>query len=86
MIGTDYTYADPSDLPAGQSAPFEITVNDGDLSNDIELVKLTAERSDYFTIDPELAVASTPTTAPQTTEPAPPQQQQSSPPAPQLVL
>jgi hypothetical protein len=42
-IGTDFTYADPSDLPTGQSAPFEITVNDGDLSDDIELVKLTAE-------------------------------------------
>jgi hypothetical protein len=71
VIGTDFTYTDPSDLPTGQSAPFDITVNDGDLSDDIELVKLAAESSDYFAIDPELAVASTPTTAPQTTEPAP---------------
>jgi hypothetical protein len=68
VIGTDFTYADPSDLPTGQSAPFEITVNDGDLSDDTELVKLAAESSDYFAIDPKLAVASTPTTTPQTTE------------------
>ena len=40
MIDTDFTYADPSDLPAGQSATFEITVNDGDLYDDIESVKL----------------------------------------------
>jgi len=62
-------------LPAGQSAPFEITVSDEDQSDDIESVKLAAESSDYFAIDPELAVASKPLTAPQTTEPATPQQQ-----------
>ena len=59
-------------LPAGQSAPFEITVSDEDQSDDIESVKLAAESSDYFAIDPELAVASKPLTAPQTTEPTPP--------------
>jgi len=64
VIGTDFTYADSSDLPASQSAPFEIRVNDGDLSDDIESVKLAAESSDYFAIDSELAVASTPITAP----------------------
>jgi len=63
-------------------------VSDEDQSDDIESVKLAAESSDYFAIDPELAVASKPLTAPQTTEPAPPQQQQQppSPPAPQQVL
>ncbi len=96
VIDTDYTYTDPSDLVAGQSAPFELTVSDEDISDDIESVKLAAQSNDYFGIDPELAVASTSTTAPSTTAPsttapsttapAPPQQQQPLPPAPQLVL
>lgn len=85
VIDTDYTYTDPPDLAAGQSAPFEIRVSDEDISDDIESVKLTAQSNDYFAIDPELAVASTPTTAP------PSQQQQQQPPpspqeTPQLVL
>jgi hypothetical protein len=91
VIGTDFTYTDPSDLAAGQSAPFEITVTDEDIADDIESVKLAAQSNDYFAIDPELlGLASTPpTSAPQTTVPPPPQQQQPpppSPPAPQLVL
>jgi hypothetical protein len=28
VIDTDFTYTDPTDVPAGQSAPFELTVND----------------------------------------------------------
>jgi hypothetical protein len=75
VIDIDFTYTDPSDLTAGQSAPFEITVSDEDISDDIELVKLAAQSNDYFAIDPELVEASTPATAPQTTEPPPPQQQ-----------
>jgi hypothetical protein len=91
VIDTDFTYTDPSDLAAGQSAPFEITVTDEDISDDIESVKLTAQSNDYFAIDPELAGASTPpTTAPQTIEPPPPPQptpqQPPSASKPQLVL
>ena len=93
VINTDFTYTDPSDLAAGQSAPFEVTVTDEDVSDDIESVKLTAQSTDYFAIDPELlGLTSTPTTpiqpAPQMTPPSPPQQQQQPPPAsaPQLVL
>ena len=88
VIETDYTYTDPSDLAAGQSAPFELTVSDEAISDDIESVKLAAQSNDYFAIDPELlGLASTPTTPQTTTPPPPPQQQQpSSPPAPQLVL
>ena len=84
LIDTDFTYTDPSDLAAGQSAPFEITVSDEDISDDIGSVKLAAQSNDYFAIDLELlGLAST-----QTTEPPPPQQQQQPPlpPAPQLVL
>jgi hypothetical protein len=79
VIGTDFTYTDPSDVAAGQSAPFEITVTDEDISDDIESVKLAAQSSDYFAIDPELAVASTPTTAP----PSQQQHQQQPPPSQQ---
>jgi DNA segregation ATPase FtsK/SpoIIIE-like protein len=82
VIETDYTYTDPSDVGAGQSAPFEITVLDEDISEEIASVKLTAQSNDYFAIDPELAVASTPTTAPppQQQQQPPPQQQQQPPP------
>lgn len=92
VIGTDFTYTDPSDLAAGRSAPFEITESDEDISDDIESVELAAQSNDYFAIDSELlgGESTTPptTTAPQTTEPPPLQQQQQppSPPAPQLVL
>jgi hypothetical protein len=87
VIDTDFTYTDPSDLAAGQSAPFEITVSDEDISDDIESVKLTAQSSDYFAIDPELAVASTPTTTPPTTTPpSPPPQQPPSASTSELVL
>ena len=91
VINTDFTYTDPSDLTAGQSAPFEVTVTDEDISDDIESAKLTAQSTDYFAIDPELlGLASTPTTpiqpAPQTTPPSPPQQQPPPASAPQLVL
>jgi hypothetical protein len=92
VINTDYTYTDPSDLAAGQSAPFELRVSDEDISEEIESVKLATQSQDYFGVDPELSVASTPTTPqttpPQTTAPQPPQQQQQppSPPAPQLVF
>lgn len=82
VINTDFTYTDPTDLAAGQSAPFELRVSDEDIAEEIESVKLATQSQDYFGVDPELSVASTPTTpqtTPQTT--APP-----SPPAPQLVL
>ena len=91
VIEADYTYTDPSDVGAGQSAPFEITVLDEDISEEIESVKLTAQSNDYFAIDPELlGSASTPTTAPpqpqQQQQPNPLQQQPPSLQAPQLVL
>jgi hypothetical protein len=57
VINTDFTYTDPSDIPAGQSAPFELTVLDEDISEDIESVKLSAQSQDYFAIDTELATA-----------------------------
>jgi hypothetical protein len=83
VIDTDYTYTDPSDLAAGQSAPFEIRTSDEEIAEDIESVKLATQSTDYFGVDPELAVASTPTTAP----PTPQQQQQPpSPSTPELVL
>jgi hypothetical protein len=95
VIDTDFTYTDPSDLAAGQSAPFEITVTDEDISDDIESVKLTAQSNDYFAIDTELAGTSAPpttgsqTTAPQTVEPPQPQPTPQQPPSSsssQLVL
>lgn len=93
VIGVDFTYTDPSDLPAGQSGPFEIRVTDEDTSDDIESVKLAAQSTDYFAIDPELlGLGATPTTplqpTPQTPPPPPPPQQQQPPPpsAPQLVF
>jgi hypothetical protein len=69
VIDTDYTYTDPSDLAAGQSAPFEIRTSDEEIAEDIESVKLATQSTDYFGLDPELAVTSTSTTAP-----PPPQQ------------
>jgi len=90
VIGTDFTYTDPSDLAAGQSAPFEITVTDEGISDDIESVKLAAQSTDYFAIDPELlglgATPTTPLQPPQTTPPPQQQPQPSSPPTPQLVF
>ena len=91
VINTDFTYTDPTDLAAGQSAPFELSVTDEDIAEEIESVKLATQSQDYFGVDPELSVASTPTTpptTPQTTAPPSPQQEQQppSPPAPQLVL
>ena len=98
VIDTDYTYTDPSDLAAGQSAPFEIRLSDEEISEDVESVKLAVQSDDYFGIDPELlGLASVPATSPQPTTPSPaqpqpqPQQQQQqqqppSPPAPQLVF
>ena len=77
VIDTDYTYTDPSDLAAGQSAPFEIRTSDEEIAEDIESVKLATQSTDYFGLDPELAVTSTPTTVP-----PPPQQQQPSSPSP----
>jgi hypothetical protein len=71
VINTDYTYTDPSDLAAGQSAPFELTVSDEDIAEDIESVKLSAQSQDYFGVNPELT-ASTPTTPTL----SPPEQQQ----------
>jgi hypothetical protein len=88
VIDTDYTYTDPSDLAAGQSAPFEIRTTNEEIAEDIESVKLATQSNDYFGVDPELAVASTPP-MPQTTAPSSPQQQQQSTPSPQtpeLVL
>jgi hypothetical protein len=75
VINTDYTYTDPSDLAAGQSAPFELTVSDEDIAEDIESVKLSAQSQDYFGVDPELT-ASTPTTPTTPTLSSPEQQQQ----------
>jgi hypothetical protein len=54
VIETDYTYTDPSDLAAGQLAPFEITLADEDIAENVESVKLTTESNDYFMIDPEV--------------------------------
>jgi len=56
-------------------------VSDEDISDDIESVKLTAQNSDYFAIDPELAVVSTPT-MPTMPIPSPPQQQEQQPRSP----
>src|SRR5919106_4933502 len=86
VINTDFTYTDPSDIPTGQSAPFELTVTDEDMSDDIQSVKLSAQSQDYFAIDPELATTGTPPapttpTMPTPSPPAPPQQQ-----TPELVL
>lgn len=85
VIDTDYTYTDPSDLAAGQSAPFEIRTTNEEIAENIESVKLATQSNDYFGVDPELAVASTPP-MPQTTPPSPPQQQPPPASAPQLVL
>lgn len=90
VIDTDYTYTDPVELAAGQSAPFEIRTTNEEIAEDIESVKLATQSNDYFGVDPELAVASTSPPMPQTTAPSPPQEQQQQPtPAPQtpeLVL
>lgn len=71
VINTDYTYTDPTDLAAGQSAPFELSVTDEDIAEEIESVKLATQSQDYFGVDPELT-ASTPTTPTL----SPPEQQQ----------
>jgi hypothetical protein len=54
VIGASSTFTNPSDVPAGQSAIFKISVITGNRSDDIQLVKLTTESSDYLMIDPEL--------------------------------
>jgi hypothetical protein len=88
VIDTDFTYTDPTDVPAGQSAPFELTVNDEDISDDIESVKLSAQSQDYFAIDPELATTGTPPpasrtpTMPTPLPPSPQQQPEQQPPLP----
>ena len=67
VIDTDFTYTDPSDVSAGQSVTFELTVGDEDISGDIGSVKLSAQSQDYFAIDPELATTGTqPTSSPPT--------------------
>lgn len=95
VIDTDFTYADPTDVPAGQSAPFELIVTDEDISDDIESVKLSAQSQDYFAIDPELATTGTPPASRTPTVPTPsppPEQQEQQPPlsppqqTPELVL
>jgi hypothetical protein len=98
VIDTDFTYTDPTDVPAGQSAPFELTVNDEDISENIESVKLSAQSQDYFAIDPELATSGTPPASRTPTMPTPsppplpPQQPEQQPPpsppqqTPELVL
>jgi hypothetical protein len=84
VIDTDFTYTDPTDVPAGQSAPFELTVTDEDISDDIESVKLSAQSQDYFAIDPELATTGTPPASrtPTVPTPSPPQEQQEQQPPP----
>jgi plastocyanin len=54
VIGTDYTYAEPSELPTDQSAIFEISGSAGNRSADVESVKLTTQSNDYLMIDLEL--------------------------------
>jgi plastocyanin len=55
VVRTDITYTDPSDIPAGQSAPFKISGSiQGTSSDDIESIKLIAQSRDHFMIDPEL--------------------------------
>jgi hypothetical protein len=65
-------------------------VTDEDISDDIESVKLAAQSTDYFAIDPELlGLGATPTTPLQPSQTTPPPQQQQqphAPSAPQLVL
>ena len=34
VIGTDYTYTDPSDLRSGQRAPYDISLSDSDVDVD----------------------------------------------------
>jgi plastocyanin len=53
LIDTQFTFL-ASDLPAGQSGPFKITVSDGERANEAASVKLITESSDYVMIDPEL--------------------------------
>jgi hypothetical protein len=53
VIDTEYTYTQPSDIAAGQSGAFEITFDD-EISDDIESVKLVAESSEYFGVNPDL--------------------------------
>jgi plastocyanin len=52
LIATEFTFL-ASDLPAGQSGPFKITVPDGERVNEAT-VELATESTDYVTIDPEL--------------------------------
>jgi plastocyanin len=52
LIATEFTFL-ASDLPAGQSGPFKITVPDGEEVNEAT-VELATESTDYVTIDPEL--------------------------------
>jgi hypothetical protein len=58
VIDTVFTYTRPNDIAAGQSAPFEIRF-DSDVSDDIESVKLVAQSSEYFGLNPEVNTAGT---------------------------
>ena len=48
VIGTDYTFTDPSTIPSGGSAPFKVTIDSSDAGslNDISSYKVTASATE----------------------------------------
>ena len=49
VLAADFTYTDPDNLEAGQSAPFEIIVN-APTANDITSASLNVDSNQYSSI------------------------------------
>jgi hypothetical protein len=39
-IGTDFTFTDPTDIPVGSSAPFDLLLQSSDILNEANMIKL----------------------------------------------
>ena len=52
---TNFTHKDPSNLPAGEAAAFEVTSLDKEITTNIESVKKTGHVGDYSMMDSQLA-------------------------------
>jgi hypothetical protein len=72
VVGTDYTYSDPSDIASGQKAPFELTLIEKANETMVASYAITAESIEYslqgrVLLAPISTQASTPTQAPTAT-------------------
>ncbi len=46
-IDADYTYTEPSDLAAGKTAPYKVTLLDEDISSKVKSISITAQSRQY---------------------------------------